>query len=104
MQFVPCPKCGAPIYLPSVWHGITPPPQTPSCNCWNLGTHSNQEYIPSPEYDIPHLNIPQVEIPMTTELAKKFQLQEAFQEFVAKGTQEAKAKLLEEIETYQKGS
>jgi len=41
---------------------------------------------------------------MTTELAKKFQLQEAFQEFVAKGTQEAKAQLLEEIETYQKGS
>lgn len=28
-----CPKCGAPIYAPSVWHGITPPPNTYSCAC-----------------------------------------------------------------------
>ena len=28
-----CPKCGAPIYAPSVWMAITPPPSQPSCNC-----------------------------------------------------------------------
>lgn len=28
-----CPKCGAPIYVPSVWISITPPPNTYSCNC-----------------------------------------------------------------------
>lgn len=29
-----CPKCGSPIYIPSVWGGITPPPTTHSCNCY----------------------------------------------------------------------
>jgi len=28
-----CPKCGAPIYAPSMWHGITPPPPIFTCNC-----------------------------------------------------------------------
>jgi hypothetical protein len=28
-----CPKCGAPIYAPSVWMGITPPPPQYSCSC-----------------------------------------------------------------------
>lgn len=28
-----CPKCGAPIYSPSVWQAITPPPITYSCSC-----------------------------------------------------------------------
>ena len=28
-----CPHCGAPIYTPTVWHGITPPPVTYSCMC-----------------------------------------------------------------------
>jgi len=28
-----CPKCGAPIYCPTVWHGITPPPTSYSCWC-----------------------------------------------------------------------
>lgn len=32
-----CPKCGAPIYSPSVWHGITPPPVTYTCSCNNGG-------------------------------------------------------------------
>lgn len=30
-----CSKCGAPYSMPSVWHGITPPPAQPTCNCWN---------------------------------------------------------------------
>jgi len=33
-----CPHCGAPIYAPSVWHGITPPPSTYSCMCSNGNT------------------------------------------------------------------
>jgi len=28
-----CPKCGAPIYSPSSWMAITPPPSYPSCSC-----------------------------------------------------------------------
>jgi hypothetical protein len=28
-----CPKCGAPIYVPSSWNSITPPPNTYSCSC-----------------------------------------------------------------------
>lgn len=29
-----CPKCGAPIYVESPWHGITPPPTKYSCGCF----------------------------------------------------------------------
>mgnify|MGYP007031208556 FL=1 len=29
-----CPKCGAPIYVPTVWHGILPPPNMYSCGCF----------------------------------------------------------------------
>lgn len=32
-----CGKCGAPYTSPLVWHGITPPPMTPTCACWNIG-------------------------------------------------------------------
>ena len=28
-----CLKCGAPIYAPTVWHSITPPPAQYSCSC-----------------------------------------------------------------------
>lgn len=28
-----CPRCGAPVYAESPWHGITPPPSRPSCGC-----------------------------------------------------------------------
>lgn len=31
-----CGKCGAPYYLPSIWHGVIPPAPTPTCACWNL--------------------------------------------------------------------
>lgn len=38
-----CPKCGAPIYAPSMWHGIIPPPSQYSCNCHsNIGTIISQ--------------------------------------------------------------
>ena len=30
-----CPRCGAPIYVPSVWHGIIPPPSQYSCGCFH---------------------------------------------------------------------
>ena len=29
-----CPRCGAPIYSPSVWMSILPPPSIPSCSCF----------------------------------------------------------------------
>ena len=28
-----CPKCGAPIYAPTVWMGVTPPPVYYTCEC-----------------------------------------------------------------------
>jgi len=28
-----CPKCGAPIYVPTIWHGIIPPPNEYTCGC-----------------------------------------------------------------------
>jgi hypothetical protein len=33
VQVGSCPQCGAPIYQPSTWMGILPPPSTHSCNC-----------------------------------------------------------------------
>jgi hypothetical protein len=29
-----CAKCGSPIYAPTMWMGVTPPPSTPSCACF----------------------------------------------------------------------
>ena len=29
-----CPKCGAPMYVPTVWMGVIPPPVTRSCGCF----------------------------------------------------------------------
>jgi hypothetical protein len=28
-----CPHCGAPIYVPMSWGGVTPPPPSYSCDC-----------------------------------------------------------------------
>lgn len=28
-----CPKCGAPIYVPTMWHSIMPPPPIYTCSC-----------------------------------------------------------------------
>ena len=33
-----CPKCGAPLYAPTLWMGIIPPPSIPSCSC-NFNPH-----------------------------------------------------------------
>lgn len=32
-----CPRCGAPIYAATVWHGILPPPSTATCGCAGSG-------------------------------------------------------------------
>jgi len=32
-----CPRCGAPIYSPLVWYGVTPPPVIRSCTCFGRG-------------------------------------------------------------------
>lgn len=29
-----CPKCGAPIFTYSMWHGVTPPPPLYTCGCF----------------------------------------------------------------------
>ena len=31
-----CTKCGAPYHQEQIWHGITPPPIEPTCQCWNI--------------------------------------------------------------------
>ena len=33
-----CPKCGAPMYSPLVWMGVTPPPVYRTCNCFEHAT------------------------------------------------------------------
>jgi hypothetical protein len=38
-----CSRCGAPIYAPTVWYGITPPPSQPTCNCF----YANLIYTPT---------------------------------------------------------
>jgi len=30
-----CTKCGCPIYAPSVWNAVSPPPSTYSCVCFS---------------------------------------------------------------------
>mgnify|MGYP001615637580 CR=1 FL=1 len=34
VQVGSCPKCGAPIYAPLIWHGTTPPPSEYTCMCY----------------------------------------------------------------------
>lgn len=29
-----CPKCGAPMYVPMVWHGVQPPSPQRTCGCF----------------------------------------------------------------------
>lgn len=58
-----CPVCGAPIYSPTVWHGINPPPPTYTCYCrfqyrapqpvvspW--GTDGTGDFWPKPPYTV----------------------------------------------------
>ncbi len=33
-----CPQCGAPIYVPQMWHSVMPPPPYYSCNCNRVET------------------------------------------------------------------
>lgn len=35
-----CPKCGAPIWVPSSWMAIVPPPVTYSCACFPQTTYT----------------------------------------------------------------
>ena len=48
-----CPRCGAPIYSPMVWMGVTPPPHEYTCACFYgtyrytaTGTNPQQTSIP----------------------------------------------------------
>ena len=48
-----CPRCGAPIYSPMIWHGITPPPAQYSCACfqsegplYGTSTNTSSELFP----------------------------------------------------------
>lgn len=34
-----CAHCGAPHWSPTIWHGTTPPPSTPSCACFPARRH-----------------------------------------------------------------
>ena len=29
-----CPRCGSPIWSPTIWHGVIPPPAQHSCDCF----------------------------------------------------------------------
>jgi len=36
-----CPRCGAPMYSPSEWYGVTPPPIIKTCNCFGGEVKTN---------------------------------------------------------------
>lgn len=38
-----CPKCGAPVYAPTTYGSVCPPPSQPSCSCSMLSYAPNQE-------------------------------------------------------------
>lgn len=40
IQVGSCEKCGAPIYSPSDWNGVIPPPASFTCNCGVSATGS----------------------------------------------------------------
>lgn len=44
-----CPKCGSPIFVPSVWNSVLPPPVTKSCYCV---VDNNLNAVPN-SFDIP---------------------------------------------------
>jgi len=53
-----CPKCGAPIYVPSNWNAVTPPPTEYTCSCrFGPPPHTHcwcrQEIMPG-DGDFPH--------------------------------------------------
>lgn len=79
-----CNRCGSPIYVPAVWHGVQPPPNYHSCNCFlqnklytDTGTNPNP-FIPYTPKDLP--------VPMQPTV------------YPTKNTQEAVEKLWEEFE------
>jgi len=41
-QISSCPQCGAPIYVPTLWGGVTPPSPMYSCNCHLKGNMGYQ--------------------------------------------------------------
>lgn len=48
-----CPQCGAPIWVPQIWGGVTPPPPIFSCDCKKKRTLPKYEdvcYPPYPNY------------------------------------------------------
>lgn len=45
VQVGSCPQCGAPIYSPSVWMSILPPPATHSCACFPQQTATTSHSI-----------------------------------------------------------
>ena len=59
-----CPSCGAPIYVPSVWGGITPPPPSFTCTCktyqlqkyYEIDAAKNSQYIPAYINTLPENN------------------------------------------------
>lgn len=53
-----CPKCGAPIYSPSIWHGVTPPPVSYSCSCAGISGMGAHPGDPVRAYPSDHLAAP----------------------------------------------
>lgn len=59
-----CPSCGAPIYVPGIWSGLTPPPPSFTCTCkayqlqkfYEINTEKNSQYIPAYINTFPETN------------------------------------------------
>ena len=81
-----CPHCGAPIYAPTIWNSITPPPITYSCNCTNQSNQSwhtntcNPGFLPPPPPLMP-IKIPKISQKETIDNQKAIEeLLKAFEE------------------------
>lgn len=47
-----CPRCGAPIYVPLVWHGVTPPPSQYTCSCASSTYVATQSEVEQKFYQV----------------------------------------------------
>jgi len=57
-QISSCPKCGAPLYTPTHWNSIIPPPIHYSCNCYSVNVVNSNPYITTNTQPLSTQNLP----------------------------------------------
>jgi len=111
-----CPRCGAPIYSPMMWHGITPPPAQYSCACfksdstvYTTNTSVSEELFPrTPEensnlhklVDLQEARIHQLEQALEYEKARNEAATVVVEEAPFYATEEARERVKQALEDY----